>query len=83
MESNDSPEILDRGETSLLDAIGALLNKADEKQVFALALLDLSAAFDTLGDSILSHRLETFGMCHMELEWFNLHISGKYFSLWL
>nr|KAG5695883.1 hypothetical protein BaRGS_017321 [Batillaria attramentaria] len=46
-------------ETAVLSVVGELLSNADERLVSLVALLDLSAAFDTLDHSILLRRLET------------------------
>ena len=40
-------------ETAVLNVLDGLLCSADERLVFLVALLDLSAAFDTLDHSIL------------------------------
>ena len=46
-------------ETALLSVVDGLLRNADDRLVSVLALLDLSAAFDTLDHPILLQRLET------------------------
>ena len=46
-------------ETALLHVTNTLLSKADTKNVSLLALLDLSAAFDTLDHHIFLSRLQT------------------------
>ena len=45
-------------ETAVLSVLDCLLVKADERLFSLIALLDLSAAFDTLDYSILLERLE-------------------------
>ena len=44
-------------ETAVLSVLGGLLVKADERRVSLIALLDISAAFNTLDHSILLKRL--------------------------
>ena len=46
-------------ETAVLSVLDGLLGSADERLVSLVALLDLSAAFDTLDHPILLKRLET------------------------
>ena len=65
-------------ETALLSVVDGLLRNADDRLVSVLALLDLSAAFDTLDHPILLQRLETtFGISGTVLHWFASYLQGR------
>ena len=65
-------------ETALLKVQSDLLNAADVGKVSVLALLDLSAAFDTLDHGILLKRLNiSFGIKGTALKWLSSYISDR------
>ena len=67
---------------AFVSVLGGLLGGADERLVSLVALLDLSAAFDTLDYPILLKRLgATFGVRDTILDWFVSYLSGRYQSL--
>ena len=69
-------------ETAILSVFDGLLGSADERLVSLGALLDLSAAFDTLDHPILLKRLETtFGVRDTVLNWFVSYMSGRFQSV--
>ena len=66
-------------ETALLKVTSDLLTACDEGMVSVLALLDLSAAFDTIDHEILITRLNvSFGLSGIVLKWFTSYISDRY-----
>ena len=69
-------------ETAVLSVLDGLLGSADERLVSLVALLDLSAAFDTLDHPILLKRLETtFGVTGTVIDWFVSYLSGRFQSV--
>ena len=69
-------------ETAVLSVMDGLLSSTDERLVSLVALLDLSAAFDTIDHSVLLRRLElTFGVREVVLQWFTSYLSDRYQSV--
>ena len=55
-----------------------ILHAVDEGDVAALALFDLSAAFDTVDHSILLQRLQSsYGFNRHALQWFRSYLTGR------
>ena len=65
-------------ETALLKVVNDLLCSSDEGKVSMLALLDLSAAFDTIDHNILLERLHyTFGVADVALQWLKSYLTDR------
>ena len=65
-------------ETAVLSVFDGLLRKADERLLSFMALLDLSAAFDTIDHSVLLKRLKlSFGICDVALAWFRSYVTDR------
>ena len=65
-------------ETALLRIVNDILLGLDNDKVAILALLDLSAAFDTIDHSILLSRLQTsFGVSGTVLSWFQSYLLDR------
>ena len=65
-------------ETALLKINNDILVSLDNKHCIILTSLDLSAAFDTVDNTILLHRLHhDFGTEGKALQWFISFITGR------
>ena len=65
-------------ETALVKITNDLLLSADDKKVSILALLDLSAAFDTIDHKLLIQRLKCdFGLRDNVLNWFKTYLEDR------
>ena len=70
-------------ETAVTKVYSDLLLAADNGQMSALCLLDLTAAFDTVDHELLLHRLERqFGLRGVVLAWFSSYLSGRCFQVY-
>ena len=69
-------------ETAVANVYNDLLLAADQGQVSAMCLLDLTAAFDTVDHELLVLRLELqFGVRGVALQWFGSYLSGRSFQM--
>jgi len=69
-------------ETAVLKVLADILLAVDAGDLSVLALLDLSAAFDTVDHDILLQRLQTsFGIEGAVLNWFRSYLTGRYQSV--
>ena len=65
-------------ETAVLRVLSDILKAVDEGDVVLLALLDLSAAFDTVDHDILLRRLQlSYGFDGAVLRWFQSYLTGR------
>jgi hypothetical protein len=64
-------------ETALLDILDTIYTGIDEKKVALLALLDLSAVFDTIDHGILSQRLLVCGITETAHKWIVDYLNDR------
>ena len=65
-------------ETALLKVTNDILMEMNSQLAVLLVLLDLSAAFDTVVDSVLLRRLQTsFWISEVPLDWFKSYLSAR------
>ena len=66
-------------ETSMVKLVNDLLWSMERKEATAVAVIDLSAAFDTVDHNILINLLhETFGIGDKALRWFQSYLENRY-----
>ena len=69
-------------ETLLLKIVNDILWAMENKQITALVMLDLSAAFDTVDHDILLQILENkFGVKDKALDWFRSYLQPRNFKV--
>ena len=69
-------------ETSLIRLTNDILWSMEKQHLTLLAVLDLSAAFDTIDHDILLHILEQkFGFCSKALKWFQNYLRPRSFRV--
>ena len=67
-------------EISLVKLVNNILWSMEKKQIPMVAILDLSAAFNTVDhDILLSILNKQFGICRKALEWFNSYLQLRLF----
>ena len=65
-------------ETALLKVVNDHFLSLSKGNIFVLALLEFSSAFDTIYHYILAHRLHTdFGFTDTVLQWFSSYLSDR------
>ena len=65
-------------ETALRKVVDDLFLSPYKDSISVLTLLDFSSAFDTIGHSILVHRLHTdFGFTDTVLQWFSSYVTDR------
>ena len=65
-------------ETAVIKVYNDLLLAADNGDVSALCLLDLTAAFDTVDHDLMMLKLEhQFGLRGVVLDWFRSYLCGR------
>ena len=65
-------------ETALLKVTSDILSALDNGDLASLALLDLSAAFDTVDHDILLRRMRvSYGIDGVALQWFRSYLGGR------
>ena len=65
-------------ETALLKVKTDIPDAIDKKEVMCLAMLDLSATFDTVNHHLLLNRLRyRFGVCNIALAWLESYLTNR------
>ena len=63
--------------TSLLNVTDSWYSNVDRKNVNISLFLDLKKAFDTIDHDILLAKLQRYGICQKELEWFASYLTER------
>ena len=64
--------------TALIQLFDILLTAAENSELSAALLLDLSAAFDIVDHKIFLQKLTTYNFSEDSVEWFDSYLSGRY-----
>ena len=68
-------------ETGLLRVSSDILSAVDRREGVFLVLLDLSAAFDTIGREMMLNRLSNIGVEGTALKWFSSYLQDRHQSV--
>ncbi len=63
-------------ETAVTRVLDSAFSAADDRKITILALLDLTAAFDTVDRGILLRKLSAIGVADNSLKWFSSYFSN-------
>ena len=65
-------------ETALIRPTDAILTGMDKKELYAMVLLDMSKAFDSINHDILLLKLQDLGISKYALAWFSSYLTNRY-----
>ena len=63
--------------TCLAEALNYIYTQLDKKKHTAIALLDLSKAFDSINHELLLRKLITLGLQNTSIEWINSYLTNR------
>ncbi len=63
--------------TTLIDVSDYILKNIDQGNFVGAIFLDLKKAFNTVNHSILISKLQSTGVCGLELRWFTSYLSER------
>jgi hypothetical protein len=64
-------------ETVIVSVLNDVYAASDKSEISISALLDMSAAFDTIDHAMMIEKLKCLGFTDDVLEWFQMYLSGR------